>query len=193
MKMKKVFAVMISFVMVVSMALPVALAVSDTQEAGDGVAVASTEPGTPTVDAEEPADDTEAPAEEEKEGNASSEVERGEEESEPVKECTCDPKPAEGEAHETGCPLYVKVKTTSFYERLMAAETAEEFMAIAEQTTEEERNALTCEEFDNANARYIFLITGKYPDYSPVVDEVMEIVNYTYVAPFGAPVSGGNH
>lgn len=70
----------------------------------------------------------------------------------------------------------------SLFERLMACETLEEFMAIVEAASEEEL-FFTCEEFDSVDAHYIYLSTGEYPDYSPVVDEVVETVNFTNVAP----------
>ena len=98
------------------------------------------------------------------------------------KTCTCDPKPAEGEAHKEGCPLYVE-PDAPLYDRLMAAETLEAFTTIVEQADEKELSDFTCEEFDNVEAHYVFLSTGEYPDYSPVVDEVMEIVNFDNVAP----------
>ena len=105
-----------------------------------------------------------------------------EESPEETKECTCDPKPAEGEAHKEGCPLYVE-PDAPLYDRLMAAETLEAFTTIVEQADEKELSDFTCEEFDNVEAHYVFLSTGEYPDYSPVVDEVMEIVNFDNVAP----------
>lgn len=101
---------------------------------------------------------------------------------EETKECTCDPKPAEGEAHKEGCPLYVE-PDAPLYDRLMAAETLEAFTTIVEQADEKELSDFTCEEFDNVEAHYVFLSTGEYPDYSPVVDVVMEIVNFDNVAP----------
>lgn len=103
-------------------------------------------------------------------------------ETETPEECTCDPKPAEGEAHKEGCPLYVE-PDAPLYDRLMAAETLEAFTTIVEQADEKELSDFTCEEFDNVEAHYVFLSTGEYPDYSPVVDEVMEIVNFDNVAP----------
>lgn len=98
------------------------------------------------------------------------------------KVCTCDPKPAEGEAHREGCPLYVE-PDAPLYDRLMAAETLEAFTTIVEQADEKELSDFTCEEFDNVEAHYVFLSTGEYPDNSPVVDEALEIVNFTNVAP----------
>lgn len=78
------------------------------------------------------------------------------------------------------CPCH---GVKSLYERFMACETLEELEAVSSAASEEERSSLTPEEFDRVDAYYIYLSTGEYPDYSPVVHEVMEIVNYTKVAP----------
>ena len=98
---------------------------------------------------------------------------------EPVKECTCGT--ADG-THTEDCPLYVAPELT-LAERLLATETVEEFEAIIAEATEEEL-VFTCEEFDKVDAHYIYLTTGDYPNYEPVVDTVLEIVNFTNVAPF---------
>ena len=78
------------------------------------------------------------------------------------------------------CPCH---GAKSLYERFMACKTLEELEAVSSAASEEERSSLTPEEFDRVDAYYIYLSTGEYPDYSPVVHEVMEIVNYTKVAP----------
>lgn len=80
--------------------------------------------------------------------------------------------------HLEGCPLYV----APAYDRLMAAQTAEEFEAIAAQYSAEEL-VFTPEEFDALDAYYIYLTTGEYPSYEPVVDVVSGTVNFTNVAP----------
>lgn len=97
----------------------------------------------------------------------------------PVKECTCG---TEDGTHTEDCPLYVAPELT-LAERLLATETVEEFEAIIAEATEEEL-VFTCEEFDKVDAHYIYLTTGDYPNYEPVVDTVLEIVNFTNVAPF---------
>ena len=180
---KKLIAIMISLVLAIAVVLPGTLAVSIDQDASKSTLSVDTEP-TPS--------EPETPAEPE------------------VPVCTCGA--AEGEPHQEGCPLYTAPETPAeevgeeaagepeeneeelflpLYERLMAAPNAEEFMLIVDSTPVEAFNALTDEEFDAVDAYYIFLTTGAYPDYSPVVDEVMEIVDYTYVAPLGEPVIGG--
>lgn len=94
-------------------------------------------------------------------------------------QCTCG---TTDDTHAKDCPLYVEPEAALF-DRLMAAATAEAFEAIVDQATEEELGSFTCEEFDKLDAHYIYLTTGEYPDYSPVVIEVMEIVDFTNVAP----------
>lgn len=94
-------------------------------------------------------------------------------------QCTCG---TTDDTHAKDCPLYVEPEAPLF-DRLMAAATAEAFEAIVDQATEEELGSFTCEEFDKLDAYYIYLTTGEYPDYSPVVIEVMEIVDFTNVAP----------
>ena len=103
--------------------------------------------------------------------------------------CTCDPQPAEGEPHAETCPLY-KAPELTLVERLLATETTEAFMAIFTGLSEDEQG-FSSEDFDRIDAHYIYLTTGEYPNYEPVVDTVIETVNYTYVAAFGAPVTGG--
>ena len=203
----KAFAVIVCIVLVMAMAIPGTLALStDTDSSQTNAAMEVYATQETTAETDMPAEEIPAQSETSKECNCG--VAEGEahkegcplykaptEQEKPVddaNECTCDPKPADGEAHQEGCPLYTEPEE-SVYDRLMAAETADEFMAIIEQASEEELNVLTCEEFDDVDAHYIFLTTGQYPDFSPVVDEVVEIVNYTCVAPFGDPVTGGNN
>lgn len=132
MKNKKALALIISVTLIVSMTLPGTLAVSEDQAAAlDGHTLAEEESAAPT--SEEPActcgtetgvhteacaqyTAPEAPAEGEKtctcgtaDGTHTEECPLytapeapGNEE----KTCTCDPKPAEGEPHKVGCPLY---------------------------------------------------------------------------------------
>lgn len=95
MKNKKGFALIISLVLVIGVALPGTLAFSTDQTSSNGTIEVPTETTTPAPDT------TETPVPEGTEAPAETPTE------EPVKTCTCDPKPAEGEAHKEGCPLYV--------------------------------------------------------------------------------------
>lgn len=195
---KKLLAVIISLVLAIAVVLPGTLAISADQDSSQSTLSVDTEPtpSEPEPPAEpEPSAPGEQPADETSEQPA-------EEPTAPT-ECTCGA--SDGAPHQEGCPLYTAPEapveetgeetagepTLPLYDRLMAASTAEEFTMIVDSTPIEEISALTGEEFDAVDAYYIFLTTGAYPDYSPVVDEVMEIVDYTYVAPLGDPVIGG--
>ena len=134
--------------------------------------------------------------------------------------CTCNA--AEGAAHAEDCPLYVapeqpddeqdkqdeppvatklvdSTALTALFERLMAAETMEEFEAIIEETPEEQLKALTEEQVAQVEAHADSLMPEPLPPIDvtpsepPVQSEVYRpTVNYTNVAPFGAPVTGGH-
>lgn len=86
-------------------------------------------------------------------------------ESETLKECTCDPKPAEGEVHKEGCPLY---------EKSAADESAESGEADKAKVTDTPAEA-----------------AGDQTAERPVASEIIApTVNFTNVAPFLAPVTG---
>lgn len=134
--------------------------------------------------------------------------------------CTCGA--AEGAAHAEDCPLYVNPEQpadeqdkqdeqpvatklvdstalTALFERLMAAETMEAFEAIVEETPEEQLKALTEEQVAQVEAHAESLEPEPLPPIDvtpsepPVQSEVYRpTVNYTNVAPFGAPVTGGH-
>lgn len=129
--------------------------------------------------------------------------------------CTCGA--AEGAAHAEDCPLYVapeqpedeqqpvvtklvdSTALTALFERLMAAETMEAFEAIIEETPEEQLKALTEEQVAQVEAHAESLEPEPLPPIDvtpsepPVQSEVYRpTVNYTNVAPFGAPVTGGH-
>lgn len=132
MKNKKALALIISVTLIVSMTLPGTLAVSEDQAAAlDGHTLAEEESAAPTseetactcgtetgVHTEACAQYTapEAPAVEEKtctcgmtDGTHTEDCPlytAPEAPTEGEKTCTCDPKPAEGEPHKVGCPLY---------------------------------------------------------------------------------------
>lgn len=88
---------------------------------------------------------------------------------------------------------------TALFERLMAAETMEAFEAIIEETPEEQLKALTEEQVAQVEAHADSLMPEPLPPIDvtpsepPVQSEVYRpTVNYTNVAPFGAPVTGGH-
>ena len=92
MKNKKGIALLISLALVIGTVLPGTLALSADEASGSGTIEVSAE--TPAPDA------AEAPASEETVALDETPTE------EPAQTCTCDPAPAEGEAHKEGCPLY---------------------------------------------------------------------------------------
>lgn len=138
------------------------------------------------------------------------------------KTCTCDPKPAEGEAHKEGCPLYAApekpaapshIDTCSddctdaeckcpchLFNKIMACTTLDDIWAAFDEASDETVNALT----DEQNAQIDAKIEALEPAPAPavVIEEsteetvpseiVYRTVNYTYVAPFGDPVTGGH-
>lgn len=208
----KVFAIVISFALVLTMVLPGTLALANDQDSFteeavptvEGVVTEDVSAGdvdpAPVVDPVECSCGTETDVHSEncplyvahdpepvKECTCDTETETHAEgcplyttpAAEPVKECTCG---TEDGTHTEDCPLYVALELT-LAERLLATETVEEFEAIIAEATEEEL-VFTCEEFDKVDAHYIYLTTGDYPNYEPVVDTVLEIVNFTNVAPF---------
>lgn len=138
------------------------------------------------------------------------------------KTCTCDPAPAEGEAHKEGCPLYVApeqpadpshIDTCSddctdaeckcpchLFNKIMACTTLDDIWAAFDEASDETVNALT----DEQNAQIDAKIEALEPAPAPavVIEEsneetvpseiIYRTVNYTYVAPFGDPVTGGH-
>ena len=136
------------------------------------------------------------------------------------KTCTCDPKPAEGEAHKEGCPLYVKPVSNAskhidtctegctgedckcpchLFDRLMACQTLEEIEAIIKATPEDVLKSLSEEQVAQVEAYMDKLMPAPLPaivieeSEPPVESEIYRpTVNYTNVAPFGEPVTGGN-
>lgn len=140
---------------------------------------------------------------------------------EETKTCTCDPAPAEGEAHKAGCPLYVApekpadpshIDTCSddctdadckcpchLFDRLMACQTLDEIEAIIKATPEDVLKSLSEEQVAQVEAYMDKLMPAPLPaivieeSEPPVESEIYRpTVNYTNVAPFGKPVTGGN-
>ena len=137
------------------------------------------------------------------------------------KACTCDPAPAEGEAHKEGCPLYVAPEQPAasshidacsddctdaeckcpchLFDRLMACTTLEELEAMIKATPEDELKSLQEEQVAKVEAHMDELMPDPLPPIvieesePPVESEIYRpTVNYTNVAPFGEPVTGGN-
>lgn len=139
-------------------------------------------------------------------------------ETEAPKECTCGA--AEGETHKEGCPLYVKPVSNAskhidtctegctgedckcpchLFDRLMACQTLEEIEAIIKATPEDVLKSLSEEQVAQVEAYMDSLMPAPLPaivieeSEPPVESEIYRpTVNYTNVAPFGEPVTGGN-
>ena len=144
MKMKKVWALLVSLMLVASMALPVALAVSDDQ--GASAAAVSSEEGTPPAEeqVEQKEADPKPDAEPEQDDQESDSQEQDGKES-GENQCTCGA--AEGEAHAADCPLYEKPEAdkadenAALYQKFLAAKTMEEVNALLSGLSEAELTA----------------------------------------------------
>lgn len=166
MKMKKVWALLLSLTLVMSMALPAALAVSDDQGLSDSAAATSSGETTPTVE-EETTQEPEAEPEQDE------------------TQCTCGA--AEGEAHEKGCPLYVKPEQPAtqaeetLYQKFLATKTMEEANTLYKGLSKAEVTAFRTwlEENDKLTdlEKHLSAIT---PEGEPVT---MPIVSFTKVGP----------
>ena len=215
MKNKKGFALIISLALVIAVVLPGTLALSTDQAATNGELTVTEETPTPTPEVTE----TPTPTEEPKptETLVPSETEKPAE-TEAPKECTCGA--AEGEAHKEGCPLYVKPVSDAskhidtctegctgedckcpchLFDRLMACQTLEEIEAIIKATPEDVLKSLSEEQVAQVEAYMDKLMPAPLPaivigeSEPPVESEIYRpTVNYTNVAPFGEPVTGGN-
>ena len=215
MKNKKGFALIISLVLVIGVVLPGTLALSADQAATNGELTVTEETPTPTPEVTE----TPTPTEEPKptETPVPSETEKPAE-TEAPKECTCGA--AEGETHKEGCPLYVKPASDAskhidtctegctgedckcpchLFDRLMACRTLEEIEAIIKATPEDVLKSLSEEQVAQVEAYMDKLMPAPLPaivieeSEPPVESEIYRpTVNYTNVAPFGEPVTGGN-
>lgn len=219
---KKFLTLLLCLVLIVSVTLPTTLALSsDSDGAFDEVSLTPEEPGAEGEEEPEPYDgpiDQELPENPEL-PELPEDPENPENPDEPV--CTCDPKPAEGEAHKEGCPLYVApekpaapshIDTCSdnctdaeckcachLFDRLMACQTLEEIEAIIKATPEDVLKSLSEEQVAQVEAYMDKLMPAPLPaivieeSEPPVESEIYRpTVNYTNVAPFGEPVTGGN-
>ena len=217
MKNKKGFALIISLVLVIGVVLPGTLALSTDQAATNGELTVTEETPTPTPEVTETPTPTEEP--EPTETPVPSETEKPAE-TEAPKECTCSA--AEGEAHKEGCPLYAAPEkpadpshidicsddctdadckcTCHLMKKIMACKTLEEIEAIIKATPENVLKSLSEEQVAQVEAYMDKLMPAPLPamvieeSEPPVESEIYRpTVNYTYVAPFGDPVTGGNN
>ena len=217
MKNRKGFALIISLVLVIGIVLPGTLALSTDQAATNGELTVTEETQTPTPEVTE----TPTPTEEPKptETPVPSETEKPAE-TEAPKECTCSA--AEGEAHKEGCPLYAAPEKPAdpshidicsddctdadckcpchLMKKIMECKTLEEIEAIIKATPEDVLKSLSEEQVAQVEAYMDKLMPAPLPamvieeSEPPVESEIYRpTVNYTNVAPFGDPVTGGNN
>ena len=114
MKIKKGIALLISLALMIGTVLPGTLALSADEASGSGTIEVSEE----APASEETAVLDEAPASEETVVLDETPTE------EPAQTCTCDPAPAEGEAHQEGCPLYTAPKQPAEEEKTCTCDPA---------------------------------------------------------------------
>lgn len=184
MKMKKVWALLVSMLLVASMALPVALAVSDDQ--GASAAAVSSEEGTPPAEeqVEQKEADPKPDAEPEQDDQESDSQEQDGKES-GENQCTCGA--AEGEAHAADCPLYEKPEAdkadenAALYQKFLAAKTMEEANALYNGLSKEEVTAFrTWLEENNKLTALEQHLSAITPEGEPVT---LPIVSFTKVGP----------
>ena len=217
MKNRKGFALIISLVLVIGIVLPGTLALSTDQAATNGELTVTEETPTPTPEVTETPTPTEEP--EPTETPVPSETEKPAE-TEAPKECTCSA--AEGEAHKEGCPLYAAPEkpadpshidicsddctdadckcTCHLMKKIMECKTLEKIEAIIKATPEDVLKSLSEEQVAQVEAYMDKLMPAPLPamvieeSEPPVESEIYRpTVNYTNVAPFGDPVTGGNN
>ena len=215
---KKFLTLLLCLVLIVSVTLPTTLALSsDSDGASDEVSLTPEEPGAEGEEGEEPEPydgpiDQELPEDPE-------DPEDPENPDEPV--CTCDPQPEEGEPHQLDCPLYEEPEAqdskhipTCFdgcedafctcpchlFDRIMACMTQDELEELIAQTPVEYFELLSAEQMQAIESHISSLETVPLPalvlednlDEGTVPSEIVHpTVNFTYVAPFGEPVTGG--
>lgn len=209
---KKLFAVVVSLALVIAVVLPGTLAVSTDQASSNGTIEVPTETTTPAPDTTEtPAPEgTEAPTETPTEEPAKTctcdpQPAEGEAHKEGCPLYVAPEKPAvpshidtcsddcTGADCKCPCHLFNKIMTCTTQEALedLIAETPEEYFGL-----------LSDEQIQKVEAHIKSLETVPLPAVTienDVVEEtvpseiVRPTVNYTYVAPFGDPVTGGNN
>ena len=221
----KALAIIACLVLVVAMVIPGTLAVSVDETSVSSTLTVSDElsASTPAEEAVKTCTCDPKPAEGEAHQEGCPLYAAPEQPAEPAKTCTCDPKPAEGEAHQEGCPLYVApeqpAKSTHIdgcsddctdenckcschlFKKIMACTTLDEIWAVLDETPDEAFDALTDEQNVAIDAKIAELEPAPAPaivveqstDETVPSEIVYPTVNYTYVAPFGEPVTGGHN
>ena len=219
MKNRKGFALIISLVLVIGIVLPGTLALSTDQAATNGELTVTEETPTPTPEVTETPTPTEEPKP--TETPVPSETEKPAE-TEAPKECTCSAAEGEAHkegcplyaapekpdeetpvVHIEGCSddcTDADCKCTChLMKKIMACKTLEEIEAIIKATPEDVLKSLSEEQVAQVEAYMDKLMPAPLPaivieeSEPPVESEIYRpTVNYTNVAPFGEPVTGGN-
>ena len=215
---KKFLTLLLCLVLIVSVTLPTTLALSsDSDGASDEVSLTPEEPGAEGEEGEEP-EPYDGPIDQELPEDPEN-PEEPENPDQPV--CTCDPQPEEGEPHQLDCPLYEEPEAqdskhipTCFdgcedpfctcpchlFDRIMACMTQDELEELIAQTPVEYFELLSAEQMQAIESHISSLETVPLPalvlednlDEGTVPSEIVHpTVNFTYVAPFGEPVTGG--
>ncbi len=204
MKHNKALIVLLSLVLVLSIAIPTTLAVSlDSTESDETVFV----PGETT----EPVDETTQPVDETTEPEVTETPDEdvpADETTDPSQPATDEDAPASEESkelvHAEGCSEDCENEEgtcecdchKSLFDRLMAAETLEEFFAVFESGLDEEFAALTEEQYILLEEKLCSLEPAPAPSViipydPPVASEIYTPTeNYSNVAPFQDPVEG---
>lgn len=190
---------------------PTATATATPSETAAPAATVTTTPGETAAPTAQPTE-TAAPS-------ASPETSESPAPSATPAQCTCGA--VEGEAHKEGCPLYVKPAPDDFkhmgtctkdctdaeckcpchlFNKIMACTSLEEIEAMIEATPEDVLRSLSEEQIAQVEAHMEALMPAPLPaivieeSEPPVESEICHAtVNYTDVAPFGEPVTGGEN
>jgi len=197
---KKLIALLLSFVVVLALALPAALAQpEDGAEGGAPVeSGAAQEPAgaEPTPAGEAPDPEGEQPGEPAQPTDPDPDPETGEQPGEPGGE---EPDEGEGEQpEEPEKPAEDPDKEPGLYKRVLACQSLEEIETVFAKVTQEEIDALTPEQAEELER----FIAGFDPEPAPAVELpeneppvpseiVYPTVNFARVAPFAEPVDGG--
>ena len=219
MKNKKGFALIISLVLVIGIVLPGTLALSTDQAATNGELTVTEETPTPTPEVTETPTPTEEP--EPTETPVPSETEKPAE-TEAPKECTCSAAEGEAHKEgcplyaapeKPADPSHIDICSDDctdadckcpchLMKKIMECKTLEALEDLIAETPEEYFGLLSDEQIQKVEAHIKSLETVPLPAVTienDVVEEtvpseiVRPTVNYTNVAPFGDPVTGGNN
>ena len=217
---KRIGAALLSFAMLAALFVP--SVIPARAEADNAITPVLTTTTEPTATATAAPGETAAPTAQPTETaapSASPETSESPAPSATPAQCTCGA--TEGEAHKEGCPLYAKSVPDDFkhmgtctkdctdaeckcpchlFNKIMACTTLEEIETMIEATPEDVLRSLSEEQIAQVEAHMEALMPAPLPaivieeSEPPVESEICRAtVNYTDVAPFGEPVTGGEN